>query len=90
MVEHLAYNEDVRGSNPLLLKKMYLIIIFLPLVSSFLSGIFGRKVGPKGASIISVICLILGYSQVGKAFVFGTIIQRFKSFYPIKHFIFVK
>ena len=60
MVERLAYNEDVRGSNPLLLK-MYLIIIFLPLVSSLISGMFGRKIGPKGASIITVICLIITF-----------------------------
>ena len=40
---------------------MYLIIIFLPLVSSMLSGLFGRKIGPKGASIITVICLIITF-----------------------------
>ena len=60
MVERLAYNENVNGSNPLLLK-MYLIIIFLPLVSSLISGMFGRKIGPKGASIITVICLIITF-----------------------------
>lgn len=57
MVEHLAYNENVRGSNPLLLK-MYLIIVFLPLISFCLSGLFGKKIGSKGASFITVICLI--------------------------------
>ena len=40
---------------------MYLIIIFLPLVSSFISGMLGRKIGPKGASIVPVICLIITF-----------------------------
>ena len=61
MVERLAYNEDVRGSNPLLLKNMYLIIIFLPLIGSSLAGLFGRKLGPKGAGIITVTCLIITF-----------------------------
>ena len=60
MVERLAYNEDVRGSNPLLLK-MYLTIIFLPLIGSGLAGLFGRKLGPKGSSIITVVCLIFTF-----------------------------
>ena len=61
MVERLAYNEDVRGSNPLLLKNMYLIIIFLPLIGSSLAGLFGRKLGPKGAGIITVTCLVITF-----------------------------
>jgi NADH-ubiquinone oxidoreductase chain 5 len=36
---------------------MYLIIIFLPLISSLTSGLFGRFLGPKGASFITVSCL---------------------------------
>ena len=60
MVEHLAYNENVNGSNPLLLK-MYLNIVFLPLISSIVSGLFGRKIGPKGSSIVTVACLIVTF-----------------------------
>ena len=40
---------------------MYLIIIFLPLIGSSLAGLFGRKLGPKGAGIITVTCLIITF-----------------------------
>ena len=36
---------------------MYLICVFLPLIGSFTAGMFGRLLGPTGASIITVICL---------------------------------
>tara|TARA_B110000208_G_scaffold50235_1_gene66175 strand:+ start:5944 stop:6204 length:261 start_codon:yes stop_codon:yes gene_type:complete len=39
------------------LQKMYLSIIFLPLMGAVLGGLFGRFVGPKGASIITTGCL---------------------------------
>jgi NADH-ubiquinone oxidoreductase chain 5 len=32
---------------------VYLVLIFLPLLGSIISGIFGRKVGVKGAQIIT-------------------------------------
>jgi NADH-ubiquinone oxidoreductase chain 5 len=32
---------------------MYLVIIFLPLIGSIISGFFGRKVGVKGAQLIT-------------------------------------
>lgn len=38
---------------------MYLSIIFLPLLGSIVSGFFGRKVGIKGARLISCINVIL-------------------------------
>ena len=38
---------------------MYLTIVFLPLLSSIVSGLFGHKLGKKGASIFSVFCLFL-------------------------------
>ena len=37
---------------------MYLILVFLPLISSIAAGLFGRYLGPKGSSIITVISLI--------------------------------
>ena len=50
---------------------MYLIIVFLPLISSIVSGLFGRKIGPKGASIITVtfltvtfFCSLLAFYEV--------------------------
>ena len=73
MVERLAYNEDVNGSNPLLLNKllylkMYLILVFLPLLSSISAGLFGRYLGPKGASIITVTSLMLTFCMSCFAF----------------------
>lgn len=50
---------------------MYLIIIFLPLISSLTSGLFGRFLGPKGASLITVSCL------------FFTCLISFFSFYEV-------
>lgn len=52
-------------SNPALLmlrSKMYLLIVFLPLFSSFLSGCFGRKIGTKGAALSSSLCMIITFS----------------------------
>ena len=40
---------------------MYLLIIFLPFVSSVTSGFFGRFIGPKGSSLITVTCLFLTF-----------------------------
>jgi NADH-ubiquinone oxidoreductase chain 5 len=36
---------------------MYLTLIFLPLLGSLATGLLGRKVGPHGASAITVLCL---------------------------------
>ena len=33
---------------------MYLLIVFLPLLSSLIAGFFGRHLGPKGSSILTV------------------------------------
>jgi NADH-ubiquinone oxidoreductase chain 5 len=38
---------------------MYLSIIFLPLLGSIISGFFGRKVGVKGAQLITCSFIIL-------------------------------
>lgn len=40
---------------------MYLVLIFLPLLSSLTAGLFGRKLGPKGSSIITVSCLLVTF-----------------------------
>jgi len=37
---------------------MYLNIVFLPLVGSFLSGFFGRFLGPLGTSIVTTFCVL--------------------------------
>lgn len=40
---------------------MYLLIIFLPLVSSFFLGFFGHFIGKKGSIYISLCCLFSGF-----------------------------
>jgi NADH-ubiquinone oxidoreductase chain 5 len=40
---------------------MYLILIFLPLISSITVGMFGRKLGTDGSSLISVFCLFFTF-----------------------------
>ena len=40
---------------------MYLLLIFLPLLGSFCAGLFGRKLGPFGASLITVNCLLFTF-----------------------------
>ena len=43
----------------MLLRKMYLCIVILPLLGSFVAGLFGRFVGSTGASLITTSCLYL-------------------------------
>ena len=38
---------------------MYLVLVFLPLISSITAGFFGRFIGPYGSSILTVSCLVL-------------------------------
>ena len=40
---------------------MYLLIIILPLFGSFAAGLFGRQLGSKGSTIITVFCLFLAF-----------------------------
>jgi len=40
---------------------MYLLLIFLPLIGSLCAGLFGRKLGPFGASYITVSCLVFTF-----------------------------
>ena len=40
---------------------MYLLIVFLPLIGSISAGLFGRKIGPYGSSILTTTCLILTF-----------------------------
>lgn len=52
---------------------MYLSIIFLPLLGSIVSGFFGRKVGVRGAQLITCSSVIV------TIYVFN-ILSRFKSY----------
>nr|WFG74030.1 NADH dehydrogenase subunit 5 [Cavernulicola chilensis] len=38
---------------------MYLLTIFLPLISSFISGLGGRFIGSKGATFVTCFCILL-------------------------------
>lgn len=49
-----------KGSNPFT-PKMYLNLIFLPLLGAFISGIFGRKVSSQGSALITILCLTLSF-----------------------------
>ena len=40
---------------------MYLILIFLPLLSSITAGLFGRKLGPLNSGRLTVTCLIITF-----------------------------
>jgi hypothetical protein len=40
---------------------MYLLLIFLPFIGSFCAGLFGRKLGPYGASYITVSCMAFAF-----------------------------
>lgn len=37
---------------------MYLNIIFLPLIGSFISGFFGYLIGGRGAGFITIACVL--------------------------------
>jgi NADH-ubiquinone oxidoreductase chain 5 len=47
---------------------MYLILICLPLISSVLSGFFGRFLGHKGSGMVTVVCL--GFTFLISIFIF--------------------
>ena len=38
---------------------MYMLVLFLPLLSAIISGLFGRKIGTKGAGILTSSCIII-------------------------------
>ena len=38
---------------------MYLLIVFFPLIGSFITGIFGRKIGKQGAVLITTTLVAL-------------------------------
>ena len=36
---------------------MYILVLFLPVLSAIISGLFGRKIGTKGAGILTSTCI---------------------------------
>jgi NADH-ubiquinone oxidoreductase chain 5 len=47
---------------------MYLSILILPLLGSFVSGLMGRKIGVTGAQFITIFCLIIASILTSIAF----------------------
>nr|YP_009139607.1 NADH dehydrogenase subunit 5 [Ricordea yuma]AKF78641.1 NADH dehydrogenase subunit 5 [Ricordea yuma] len=41
---------------------MYLLVLFIPLIGAMVFGLFGRKIGEKGAGILTSSCLIISLS----------------------------
>nr|YP_002149675.1 NADH dehydrogenase subunit 5 [Madracis myriaster]ACA84066.1 NADH dehydrogenase subunit 5 [Madracis myriaster]ARU77423.1 NADH dehydrogenase subunit 5 [Madracis decactis] len=41
---------------------MYLLVLFFPLIGAILTGCFGRKIGERGAGILTSSCLVLSLS----------------------------
>ncbi len=40
---------------------MYILILFLPLLSAIVSGLFGRKIGTRGAGVFTSNCIIISF-----------------------------
>jgi NADH-ubiquinone oxidoreductase chain 5 len=38
---------------------MYLTVLILPLLGSLVAGLLGRKIGVKGAHLITTLCIVL-------------------------------
>uniref|UniRef100_A0AAU8HN78 NADH-ubiquinone oxidoreductase chain 5 n=1 Tax=Demospongiae sp. TaxID=2813625 RepID=A0AAU8HN78_9METZ len=38
---------------------MYTLVLFMPLLSAIISGLFGRKIGAKGAGVLTSSCIII-------------------------------
>nr|YP_009547081.1 NADH dehydrogenase subunit 5 [Halichondria panicea]AYV91359.1 NADH dehydrogenase subunit 5 [Halichondria panicea] len=38
---------------------MYILVLFLPLLSAIISGLFGRKIGTKGAGVLTSSCMVI-------------------------------
>lgn len=38
---------------------MYILVLILPLLSAIISGLFGRKIGTKGAGALTSSCIVI-------------------------------
>ena len=62
MVEYLTSNQSVVSSIlTRYLSIMYLLILYLPLISSISSGLLGRYLGERGSGIFSTLCIFLTF-----------------------------
>ncbi len=58
---------------------MYILILFLPLLSAIISGLFGRKIGTKGAGIFTSSCIIISF--ILSCYIFYEIILNLSTTY---------
>jgi len=40
-------------------QKVYILVLFIPLLSAIISGLFGRKIGTKGAGVLTSGCIVI-------------------------------
>ena len=40
---------------------MYLLVLLLPLLSAIISGLLGRRIGTKGAGILTSSCIVISF-----------------------------
>lgn len=58
---------------------MYLLILFLPLLSAIISGLFGRKIGTRGANILTSSCITVSF--IISCYIFYDIILNYAPTY---------
>ena len=47
---------------------MYILVLFVPLLSAVISGLFGRRIGTRGAGILTSSCIVI--SAIISCFIF--------------------
>jgi len=60
-------------------ESMYILVLFLPLLSAIISGLFGRKIGAKGAGILTSTCI--GVSALVSCCIFYETVLNFSPAY---------
>nr|YP_001648544.1 NADH dehydrogenase subunit 5 [Iotrochota birotulata]ABW83879.1 NADH dehydrogenase subunit 5 [Iotrochota birotulata] len=40
---------------------MYILVLFMPILSAIVSGLFGRKIGMKGAGVLTSSCIVISF-----------------------------
>ena len=47
--------------NLIFIYKMYLLLVFLSIIGSCLTGLFGKHLGSKGSAILTTSCLFISF-----------------------------
>ncbi len=58
---------------------MYILVLFLPLLSAIMSGLFGRKIGTRGAGVLTSTCI--GASALVSCCIFYETVLNFSPAY---------